>query len=472
MLKRYRRSLARTFFLLDLLIVLCGFLAAACVRFGAEGRYLLLFPLQFKVFLVTYVVAWIFLAGRWHLYASKRLTSFGREALDVSKVTFLCAAFAAIPAFFFREMPISRLFLLYVWSLQTGGLIFFRFLLRSFLKYVRRQGYNFRHILVVGRNSRAAIFLNGLPERPELGLETVGILDIPTKRHIDPLFSKYPFLGAIGELENVLRTHVVDEVFVFLPIKSFYEDIGAILRLCESAGVEVRLPTNFFSLKLAKSAVSMYGDMPVIDLYTSPKMGFQLVLKRFIDIAASLVLLLAFSPFFALAAVLIKVTSPGPVFFRQPRLGYNGRLFDCLKFRTMVENAEELKETLSHLNEVSGPVFKIKNDPRVTKVGRTLRKTSMDELPQLINVLKGEMSLVGPRPPVPSEVKQYDLSQLRRLSVKPGITCLWQVNGRSSVAFEKWMELDREYIDHWSLWLDFKILAKTIPAVLSGSGAA
>lgn len=472
MLKEHKKSLARTFFLLDLLIVLCGFLAAACVRFGAEGRHLLLFPLQFKVFFIAYLAAWIYLTNHWRLYASKRLISFGREALDVSKATLASAVFATIPAFFFREMPLSRLFLLYVWCFQTVGLIFFRFLVRRFLRYIRRQGYNFRHILVIGRNSRASAFLKAVAESPELGLRVVGVLDAPAKKQVDSPSYRYAFLGELIALETVLRTSVVDEVFVFLPIKSFYEDIEGILRVCESVGVEVKLPTNFFSLKLAKSTISMYGDLPVLNLYTSPKMSWQLIAKRFIDGTASAALLLLLLPFFIIISILIKATSSGPVFFRQQRLGYNGRLFDCLKFRTMVENAEELKKSLSHLNEVSGPVFKIKNDPRITKIGRVLRKTSIDELPQLINVFKGDMSLVGPRPPVPSEVSQYDLPHLRRLSMKPGITCLWQVNGRSSVSFDHWMELDREYIDHWSLWLDFKILAKTIPAVLRGSGAA
>jgi len=171
-------------------------------------------------------------------------------------------------------------------------------------------------------------------------------------------------------------------------------------------------------------------------------------------------------------APLIKATSKGPVFFVQQRIGYNGRLFNCLKFRTMIENAEEIKKDLKKLNEMDGPVFKIKNDPRITKVGRFLRKTSIDELPQIINVLKGDMSLVGPRPPVPDEVSQYELEDRRRLSMRPGITCIWQVNGRNAIGFDKWMELDRQYIDNWSLWLDIKILAKTIPAVLRGSGAA
>lgn len=471
MLKKHKRSLARTFFLLDLLIVLSGFIAASYLRFGSGGRYFLSLPLQFNVFFISYVAAWIYLSKYLYLYDSKRLTSFRREALDVSKATLFCVVLASIPAFFFRELPLSRLFMLYIWGIQTGGLILFRYALRSFLKCIRRGGYNFRNLLIVGRNNRAARFLKSIEESPELGFQVVGLIDTAQTNETDPRFSKYSFLGPLISLETVLRTYVVDEVFVFLPIKSFYEDIEGILRVCEGVGVEVKLPTDLFNLKLAKSTISTYGDVPVIDLYTSPRRNWQFVAKRAIDVTASVVLLLLFSPVLAFVSILIKSTSSGPVFFKQQRLGYNGRLFNCLKFRTMVENAEELKKTLLPLNEASGPVFKIENDPRITKFGKVLRKTSIDELPQLINVLKGDMSLVGPRPPVPSEVIQYDLPHLRRLSMKPGITCLWQVNGRSAVAFEKWMELDKQYIDRWSLWLDFKILAKTIPAVLKGSGA-
>jgi lipopolysaccharide/colanic/teichoic acid biosynthesis glycosyltransferase len=182
-------------------------------------------------------------------------------------------------------------------------------------------------------------------------------------------------------------------------------------------------------------------------------------------------LLFFFSPVFLIVSILIKTDSKGPVFFRQQRVGYNGRLFTCLKFRTMINNAEESRDELLHLNEMTGPVFKITHDPRMTRMGRFLRQTSLDELPQFINVLKGDMSLVGPRPPLPSEVEQYQCEDRRRLSMKPGITCLWQVSGRSNIPFEKWMELDKEYIDNWSLKLDLKILVKTIPAVLRGSGA-
>jgi exopolysaccharide biosynthesis polyprenyl glycosylphosphotransferase len=392
--------------------------------------------------------------------------------LDVFKTTIICFAIATIPPFFIREYPLSRIFLVYLWLLQTGSLILFRLILRETLKYIRRQGYDFREILIVGRNDRSAELVKKIEESPELGLRILGFLDAPNGENGVTFSPNCKFMGEVDNLEKILRDQVVDEVFIFLPIKSFYSEIEKILRICENIGVEVKIPTDLFNLKLAKSTVSLYGGVSVIDLYTSPKMSWQLLLKRLIDITASSVLLIFLSPLFAVVSFLIKRTSKGPVFFKQQRVGYNGRLFNCLKFRTMVENAEELRDDLLELNEMDGPVFKIKNDPRLTKVGKILRKTSIDELPQFINVLRGDMSLVGPRPPIPSEVKEYELVDRRRLSMRPGITCLWQVNGRNSIPFEKWMELDRQYIDQWSLWLDFKILAKTIPAVLRGSGAA
>lgn len=195
-----------------------------------------------------------------------------------------------------------------------------------------------------------------------------------------------------------------------------------------------------------------------------------MISKKLIDIVISLFLLILCLPAFLVLSAIIKATSPGPVFFKQRRVGLNGRIFTMLKFRTMAKDADSMKVDLMDLNVLDGPVFKIKNDPRITKVGWFLRKTSIDELPQLINILKGEMSLVGPRPPIPDEVDQYKIDDRRRLSMKPGLTCLWQVSGRNEILFEEWMKLDRQYIDQWSLWLDFKILIKTIPAIFRGTG--
>jgi exopolysaccharide biosynthesis polyprenyl glycosylphosphotransferase len=334
------------------------------------------------------------------------------------------------------------------------------------------MGYNFRQIVIVGRNPRAENIAKKIKEKPGCGVYLLGYLDCTENGNSSSGSSDLNLIGKLEDLETILREKVVDEVIVTLPLKSFYSEIEKIISICENVGVEVKIPTDLFNRKLAKSTVSNYHDFHVIDFYTSPKMTWKMMVKRLMDIIISVLLLVILAPIMLVVAILIKVTSKGPVHFTQQRIGYNGRLFTCLKFRTMVENAEERKKDLTELNEMEGPVFKIKNDPRVTKIGRFLRKTSIDEFPQLINVVKGDMSLVGPRPPLPCEVCEYGLCDRRRLSIRPGITCLWQVNGRNTISFDKWMELDRQYIDNWSLWLDIKILAKTIPAVLKGSGAA
>jgi exopolysaccharide biosynthesis polyprenyl glycosylphosphotransferase len=469
MLKQYKKPFANTFRFIDVLILICSFYVAYGLRFAEIDLNIFDYPKQFQILFIIYLVVWIYFSIHFQLYSSKRMIRFDEEALDVCKTTIICLAIATIPPFFIRDYPLSRIFLLYLWVLHTGSLILFRFTFREILKYIRRRGYNFREILIVGRNDRAAQLVKKIEGSPEFGLRILGFLDAPNGENDVTFSPNYKLMGGLGDLEGILRDQVVDEVFIFLPIKSFYLEIEKVLRTCEDVGVEVKIPTDLFSLRLAKSTTSLYGDVSVIDLYTSPKMSWQLFVKRLIDITVSTVMLVLFSLVFAVVSILIKATSKGSVLFKQQRVGYNGRVFNCLKFRTMVENAEELQKDLLALNEMEGPVFKIKNDPRVTKVGRVLRRTSIDELPQLINVLKGDMSLVGPRPPIPSEVNEYILKDRRRLSMRPGITCLWQVNGRNSIPFEKWMELDKEYIDHWSLWLDFRIIAKTLPALFIGS---
>jgi exopolysaccharide biosynthesis polyprenyl glycosylphosphotransferase len=244
------------------------------------------------------------------------------------------------------------------------------------------------------------------------------------------------------------------------------------VRLCEEQGILVRIQTALFELRSTRWYVEELDGMPIVTIGSGPPDGWPLLGKRLIDMCGSAVLLLVMLPLFMLVAVLIKLDSPGPVFFRQERIGLNKRRFRLLKFRTMVEGAEKQQQQLEHLNEADGPVFKIKDDPRITRIGEFLRRFSIDELPQLLNVLKGEMSLVGPRPLPVRDVERIDvLWHKRRLSVKPGITCLWQVNGRSNIGFDDWVRMDLEYIDTWSLGLDMKILVKTILTVLRGVGA-
>jgi exopolysaccharide biosynthesis polyprenyl glycosylphosphotransferase len=277
----------------------------------------------------------------------------------------------------------------------------------------------------------------------------------------------------LQHFDAVLETLQVDEVVVTLPMRSFYEQIHRIVETCETQGITVHLLSHFFPLKIARVHVTEFAGMPLLTFRTGALSSWHAGLKRGFDIAVSAGLLLVLAPLFLLIALLIKVSSPdGPIFFVQTRVGYNRRHFKMVKFRTMVPDAEERQKELERLNEAQGAVFKIKHDPRVTALGRFLRKTSIDELPQLLNVLKGDMSLVGPRPLPLRDAARFDEKWLqRRWSVKPGLTCLWQVNGRQHDNFHAWIQQDLAYIDQWSFGLDLKILAKTIPAVLRGDGA-
>ena len=472
MLKQHKRKFNYAFRILDVVLFLFSFYLAYYNRHGYFSPDILSYPIQYQVFLAGYLIFWVFISKHFQLYSAKRLSGFKNEVFDVSKVIIICIIVGIILGFFIRDYPLSRVFLLEIFIFQLFGMITFRYALRKFLKFIRGRGYDYRQVLFVGRNIRSAKMLNKIKESPEFGIRILGFLDTPNNIDIAQSFPKHELLGNVSELEKTLRETVVDEVFIFLPIKSHYSEIQQILETCEKAGVEVKLLADIFNLNLSRSMITQHEDINVINIYTAPRMGWQLIAKRFLDIVVSAILLFLHIPLFLLVGILIKITSRGNVFFLQERLGYNGRPFNCIKFRTMVENAEELKGELLAKNEMDGPVFKIKADPRVTRIGRFLRKTSIDELPQLINVLLGDMSLVGPRPPLPSEVDQYEFTDIRRLSMKPGITCIWQVSGRNTISFDKWMELDRHYIDNWSFWLDIRILAKTIQAVLKGSGAS
>ncbi|MCK5513856.1 MAG: sugar transferase, partial [Deltaproteobacteria bacterium] len=304
-----------------------------------------------------------------------------------------------------------------------------------------------------------------------MGYHIAGFIDNQWKGLENFHISGWKLLGNLDEFQEVLGHHVIDEVVMSLPVKSYYEKISTIINICEEQGIIIRFLSDLFDLKIAKSYIDHLDDIHFLTLHSAPIEQWPLLVKRSFDVALSSIILLLLLPLLLFIAILIKLDSKGLVFFTQERMGLNKRKFKLLKFRTMVENAEKLRVELEDQKEASGPVFKIRDDPRVTRVGKWLRIISIDELPQLINVLKGEMSLVGPRPPIPSEVEQYECKDKRRLSMKPGITCLWQINGRSNISFDKWMELDKEYIDNWSLWLDMKILAKTIPAVIRGTGA-
>jgi exopolysaccharide biosynthesis polyprenyl glycosylphosphotransferase len=276
----------------------------------------------------------------------------------------------------------------------------------------------------------------------------------------------------ISELEAIIDQQPVDEVFVALPREKYNHLIEAIVGLCEEQGIIVRVQTAIFNLKIAKCQADELDGRPFVTIQSGPSNGWHLIVKRLIDVCGSAALLLAMAPIFVIVALLIKLDSPGPIFFTQIRVGFNRRRFRLFKFRTMIHKADELQRELEQLNEANGPVFKIRHDPRLTRIGKFLRRFSIDELPQLLNVSRGDMSLVGPRPLPVRDVERINTHwHKRRFSMKPGVTCLWQVNGRSEVSFDDWVVMDLEYIDKWSLGLDIRILLQTVPTVLKGSGA-
>jgi exopolysaccharide biosynthesis polyprenyl glycosylphosphotransferase len=281
-----------------------------------------------------------------------------------------------------------------------------------------------------------------------------------------------PVLGKADRLEEVLCQVPVDIVYIAGNVQKHGQEMQAAIKLCERFGIPFALPAHPFRMDRARAENHHAVADGYLHFVTHAPRPHQMAVKRLFDIVSSGMGLLALSPLLVTVAVLIKLTSRGPIFFKQKRVGLHGKTFDMLKFRSMVVNAEELKAKLEALNEQTGPVFKIKNDPRITGIGRFIRKYSIDELPQLLNVLRGEMSVVGPRPPLPKEVEKYAAWQRRRLSVRPGLTCIWQVSGRNQISFEEWMYLDMQYIDNWSLMTDLSLILRTVPVVITGSGAS
>jgi len=342
-------------------------------------------------------------------------------------------------------------------------------LLLYILDIIHSKGYNQENLLIVGTGKRARDFIHTVHMHRTWGLRIVGLID---DEH--GLYGKevegYRVIGRIQDIPFLVNRLVIDRVIFVVPRLWLHRIEEAILA-CEEVGVSSSIALDLYNLHIAQTRQTDFNGYPLLEFETFHAQEWQLFIKRFIDIVISGGLLILFSPLMVLVALLIKLTSRGPVFFKQIRCGLNGRKFVLYKFRSMVSNAEKLKSELQEKNEMDGPVFKIRRDPRITPLGLFLRRTSIDELPQFFNVLKGDMSIVGPRPPLVSEVENYKIWQRRRLSLKPGITCIWQVSGRNKIGFDQWMKMDMEYIDHWSLALDFKILIKTFFVVMVGYGA-
>jgi exopolysaccharide biosynthesis polyprenyl glycosylphosphotransferase len=407
------------------------------------------------------------------LYASKRLTRQLTQVGEVYKAATLATLFLFVSARAFHLRIVSPRFVLTFWLSSTFMMVAGRVAARWILLALRSRGRNTRFIVIVGTNERAIEFARQLAGRPELGYHIVGFVDDDWAGTQAFESTGQTRCSTFADLADFLRRNVVDEAAIYLPLRSYYEHAAQLVTLCEQHGIVLRFDSQVFKLRSPHYRVHELEDNSRMFAIAGPDDVIPAMIKRTLDCLLSGALLFLVSPLFFVVAILVKLTSPGPVFFRQVRVGVNKRKFSIYKFRTMVANAEQLQDQLLSMNEMTGPVFKIKKDPRVTQLGKILRNTSIDELPQLFNVLRGDMSLVGPRAMSLRDYQLFDQDwQRRRFSVKPGITCLWQVHGRNSIPFEKWMELDMQYIDTWSLWLDLKILARTVPAVLRGTGAA
>ena len=406
------------------------------------------------------------------LYVSHRLSSMAEELKEITTAVMISSG-ALLVAAQLGNWPTINAITVAEFSLLTFTLIAcVRFALRLNLRRLRARGHNVKSLLLVGGGARGRRFAAQLKRRQDLGYKLIGYVDTDLAFAGDELAGA-PWLGQIADLPRIVANEVIDEVAIALPIKSHYTHIETAVALLEEQGITTHLLSDLFPQKLARSHPSDFNGLPIVTLDSTPRFSWRTEAKRIIDLAGAALLLLFTAPILLLAAIAIKLDSAGPVFFVQERVGLNKRRFRMIKFRTMSADAESRMKEIEHLNEKTGPIFKIRNDPRVTPVGRWLRKTSVDELPQLINVLLGDMSIVGPRPLSLRDALRMELAwQKRRFSVKPGLTCLWQVSGRSNLSFEQWMQLDLEYIDRWSLGLDASILLRTIPAIVLARGAS
>lgn len=495
MLKENWRFISRIQKVGDILIIIAAFFIAYYGRGSLlywNNAYQLGLPFEqghlaplneYLFILVLASLSYYVIHSFFGVYGSMRLRS-SLQVFGISLASSVLVFVILAATLFTVKLDLSRSFIGLFCFLAALCFTVERFVVLRMLRYWRRKGRNFRNVLICGAGEQAVRLAKEISSQPELGIGIRCFAELDEERAFSNHSENFRIrLSSIPNLrsnelrygseaiQKTLHEYAIDEV-IFTDVMNVMPQVTEMIALCSEQGIRTTLAADLFSIGMVKSGISYFGDMPLIHFRTPPGDHWTLGLKRVFDVLASLMLLILFSPFFLIISILIKLTSPGPVFFKQKRIGLNGRLFSLYKFRSMFLGAEKGLDTLQERNEMRGPVFKIKNDPRITPIGKFLRRFSLDELPQLWNVLRGDMSLVGPRPPIPGEVSLYERRDRRRLSMRPGLTCIWQVSGRNQISdFESWVRLDLEYIDNWSFGRDMMLLLRTIPTVLKGTGS-
>jgi exopolysaccharide biosynthesis polyprenyl glycosylphosphotransferase len=490
LVRRHITALRVALMALDAVAAMALFVIVSIVRFGADAWMAAWASTgtDGAVLAGVYAAGWVGTLWLFGLYRLRARWSARAEAFDVARAVLLLAVGTFSVLFWFKLDDVSRQFLIVLFPAQLLLTVVSRIALRVAFSEARGRGLNSRQVLIIGTGPVAVAMARRMASHPELGLRVIGFLATPEDRRseLETIIqappprgwrrsrrghsaAHLPILGSLDDILRVFHTNVVDEIAICLPSEE-WALVEPITRLCEDEGKIVRIPVDDLGHTLPGARIEDFDGVKIQSLAYGPDRVLSLFAKRAMDVTLAVAGAILLSPVLLVISAAILVIDGRPILFRQTRIGLHGRPFSVVKFRTMVHDAESRLIELEPLNEIRGPAFKVTGDPRISRTGRILRRLSLDELPQVWNVLRGQMSIVGPRPPLPVEVEGYDVWHRRRLSMKPGITGLWQVAARREPEFDRWVRIDLEYIDRWSLWLDLKIIARTIPAVIAQEG--
>jgi len=446
--------------------VLLAWIALNIVMVLQKGDMVSLTTKDSVILHLALLVIWFFLSKILRVSELYRSRPFSVLLFNCILLSVIGSMLFVFLIFIIEQRVVNIKLLFYFAALSLILTFVFKFILFSIFKNARKKGLNFRTVIIIGDKS-AIPLVNKFFAHNEWGYKINSVIGEDFKEYYG---NRLKILEKNTDIDKLLADETIDELIYCYEMPDM-QTVQNLLLSCSEIGVVFRMYSPIFNMLSNKTHLHFFGTTPLLTISNTPLDYLSLKVKRLVDFVSALIAIIVLSPVYVTVALLVSFSSNGPVFFKQIRVGLRGRQFWLYKFRTMVTNAEELKEKLKEHNEMDGPVFKMADDPRITKVGKFLRKTGLDELPQFFNILLGDMSLVGPRPPVPKEVKEYERWQLRRLSMKPGITCTWQISeNRNDISFEEWMRMDMEYIDNWSLKLDFVIILRTVRAVLRADG--